>query len=1151
MGAPLGKFAHLHLHSEYSLLDGACRFDTLFDRCKELGMGAVALTDHGNLFGALQFYKQARAKGVRPIIGCEVYVSPTGRADRTSRDARRNQHFVLLAENDEGYRNLSRLSSLAYMEGFYYKPRIDKEILAEHSKGLIGLSACLKGVVSDYLVNDDMTGAQRSIDDYVQIFGPGNFYMEIMDHGIDLQKKVNEGILSLARKNGLPLVATNDCHYLRAEDHSMHDVLLCIQTGKTLDAEKRLRFDVNEFYMKTPEQMIALFGHLNGAIENTLALAERCDAEIKTNQRLLPNYHPPEGKTQDAYLRELALDGLKRRYKDRHDDPDVRKRFEFELKTIHDMGFDSYFLVVWDFIAFARRNRIPVGPGRGSGPGSIVAYSLAITDIEPLEHGLFFERFLNPERVSMPDFDIDFCPERREEVINYVREKYGARNVAQIITFGRMKAKAAVRDVGRVMGLPISDVEKVCKMIPGGPGITLGGTLKKNAELRDLARDEPQIGRLIESALSIEGSVRHASTHAAGIVIADQDLIGLIPIYVAPQTKELVTQFTMTEVEEIGLLKMDFLGLKTLTLIDRTVKEVARTRGVELDWEKIPLDDPRTYKLLQSGDAFGLFQLESAGMRDLLIQLRPEKFSDVVALISLYRPGPMENIPEFIARRHGRKPIEYDHPRIKPILEETYGLIVYQEQVMQIAQVLAGFSLGQADILRRAMGKKKADIMAQQKSAFVEGCEKNDVSHEDAERIYALIAKFAEYGFNKAHSAAYTMVSFQTAYLKAHYPVEFMAMLLNGEIGGSDDKLASYFACAAMMGIEILPPDINESLADFAVVGGNVRFGLRAIKNVGEGVVKAYAEERQRKGPYTSVQNFISRQAPRTLNMRTMDCMVRCGVFDRFGNNRPTVLGALPEVMEHLGTASKDASEGQSTLFDIMDPDAKAGLDAEATMKFVDDWTENERLEVEKELTGYYLSGHPLLRFAPDVAAFANVRSIDIKKMKDGVRVTWLGLVRTMTIRTQKSDGRPFALLQCEDMDGSLDLTIFADGFAKYRERIREGAVLWFEGSVNHWKDKISVRVQSIGTTDAVRREKIRGLELHLSAGRVSEANLTQLRNILAEHRGRRPVRLVVAEGDHALAVEVENKFRVTASDGLIEALHGARLDLDVRYLTQ
>ncbi|MCH8332724.1 DNA polymerase III subunit alpha [Candidatus Sumerlaeota bacterium] len=1146
----LGKFVHLHLHSQYSLLDGACRFDSLCDRVKELGMGAVALTDHGNLFGTFQFYKTCNSRGVKPLLGCEVYVSPSGRADRSSAEARRNQHFILLAETDEGYHNLALLTSLAYLEGFYYKPRIDKEILEAHHGGLIGLSACLKGVVADYLMHGDMKGAQRSIDDYVQILGPGNFYLELMDHGLTDQKKVNDGILELAQKNSLPLVATNDCHYLTSDDFTMHDVLLCIQTGKTLNDKERLRFQCNEFYVKTPEQMIGLFGHLDGAVQNTVKLADRCNAKIETGRKLLPRFEPPDGKSLEAYLSELAEAGLRRRY-DGEATEAHRDRLHYELQMIHRMGFDSYFLIVWDFIRYARSREIPVGPGRGSGAGSLVAYCLEITDLGPMEHGLFFERFLNPERVSMPDFDIDFCPERREEVIDYVKQKYGVRNVAQIITFGSMKAKAALRDVGRVLGMPISEVERICKLVPAGPGATLDKALSEVAELRRIHEENPDARRLIDNARGIEGSVRHASTHAAGIVIADRDLTSIIPIYTPPQTQDLITAYTMKEVEEIGLMKMDFLGLKNLTIIDKTVREVLRTRKVKIDWKSISLDDPETYKLLQSGNALGLFQLESAGMRDLLKQLRPEKFSDIVALIALYRPGPMEIIPEFIARKHGRRQIVYDHPLLEPILKETYGLIVYQEQVMQIAQALAGFSLGHADILRRAMGKKNQEVMTQQRDAFLSGCRAKEVSDADAEKIFKLIEKFAQYGFNKAHSAGYAVIAFQTAYLKAHFPVEFMAQLLTSEIGGSDEKMGADFAEAASRGIEILPPDINESRSTFAVVGENIRFGLLAIKNVGEASVDSFVAEREENGPYSGVQNFVSRQSPRMLNVRSMESLIKCGAFDAFGHNRPSLLNALPKIMEHVGSVRIEESGAQSSLFEMMSREEMTSLNREIRIEAVADYSEQERLEIEKSLTGYYLSGHPMRRYRADVEAFSSFGASEVDTLEKDSRVDWLGLIRTIRVRTQKSDGRPFAILTCEDMEGSLELTLFADAYAKHRALIEQGAVIWITGSVNVWNDKISLRVRNVKTLGEVRRQKIQQIVIEIPAAEITESILGELRDILNRHRGRRKVSILIRGPSDKVTVELFNGYGISPGDGLIQDLQDAHFEKKLTFLTQ
>ncbi len=1140
----LGRFVHLHLHSEYSLLDGACRFGELCDRVKALGMGAVALTDHGNLFGAFQFYKACREAGLRPILGCEFYVSPTHRADRAG--APRHQHLVLLAETLEGYQNLCRLSSIGFLEGFHSKPRIDQEALARHAGGLIGLSACLKGVIADPLFEDNARAAEAALDAYVQILGRDRFYLELMDHGIPAQRKVNDGLLALAGRHGLPLVATNDCHYLTADDYAIHDALLCLQTGKTIAEEKRLRFHQNEFYVKSPEAMMERFGHLSGAIANTVAIAERCDVTLPMNQRLMPRFEPPEGKTEAAYLAELAWAGFARRYNGEAR-PEHRRRLTFELETIHQMGLDSYFLIVWDFIQFARRRGIPVGPGRGSGAGSLVAYALEITDLDPLEHGLFFERFLNPERVSPPDFDIDFCPEGRGEVIGYVRQKYGEANVAQIITFGTMKARQAIRDVGRVLGLPLAEVDRVARLVPLGPKTTLEQALQENEELRRLCAKEERIKRLLETARKLEGSIRHASTHAAGVVIADRELAALIPLCKQRRSDEILTQYTMTEVEEIGLLKMDFLGLKNLTVIDRTVKAVRRRHGVEIDWSKIPLDDPETYPLLQRGDAFGLFQLESGGMRDLLRQLKPEKFSDVVALISLYRPGPMEIIPEFIARKQGRKPVVYDHPLFEPILRETYGLIVYQEQVMQIAQALAGFTAGQADLLRRAMGKKKPEVMAQQEAAFVRGCRERGVREAEARRIFKLIEKFAGYGFNKSHSAAYTVITFRTAYLKAHYPLEFMAELLSNEIGGQNKRMGAYFAEAAAMGIGVLPPDVNESGVAFTVVGGNLRFGLLAIKNVGAGTVEAIIAERERGGPYASPQDFVARQASGTLNARALECLIRAGALDGFGHNRPSLVKALPRLMEHVGSLSPEPGRAQTSMFDLMSQEEISALGSGLAIEGVEDWPEAERLEQERTLMGYYVSGHPLRRFQADVEALADGGSADLEALEEGTAVQRLALIRAVSVRAQR-DGRPFAQLVCEDRDGALEATIFAEPYARYRERLEVGAVVWLTGTINVWNEKASLRVTEVRTTEEVRRRRVGRLDIALPAEAITESRLAALAEILARHQGGKPVRLFVTRNGHAVAIDAGDAWRVDPSDELILTLHQANFGDGLSY---
>ncbi len=1155
--ADLGPFVHLHVHSHYSTLDGANSLKGLIEQTKQLGMGAVALTDHGNLFGAYAFQKAAQEGGVKPIIGCEAYFSPTSHTDRTSNKARTRYHFLLLCESVEGYRNLSRLSSLGFLKG-YYKPRIDLELLERYHDGLIGTTTCIQGPVCQAILNGDLREAQRQIDVFAQIFGRGHFFVELMDHGMPDQKTVNNGLLELAKKNDLPLIATNDCHYLTAAAHDSQDVLMCISMGKTLNDPQRMRFEQNEFYLKSPDQMRSLFGHLNGAIENTVAIAERCNCVIPTNQKLLPRYRTPDGMDGPTYLRLLVQRGLDKRYGGRPEERH-RRQADFELGVIEKMGFVDYFLVVWDFIRWAKDQGIPVGPGRGSGAGSIVAYALEITDLDPLEHGLLFERFLNPERVSMPDFDIDFCFERRGEVIDYVRRTYGQDCVAQIITFGTIKARNAVRDVGRVMGVALPKVDQVAKLIPGGPKVTIDAALGKDSrhpelaspELQTLYNDDPEVRELLDRARGIEGAIRQPGTHAAGVVICDQPLIDLIPLY-RPSDNDpdamAVTQFTMTEVEEIGLLKMDFLGLKNLTIIDRCLKGISTRLGRTITAADIPLDDEATYRLLQQGKGLGVFQLESSGMRDLLLNFKPTRFSDLVALISLYRPGPMDNIPEFIARKEGRREITYDHPDMEPILKETYGLFVYQEQVMQVAQVLAGYSLGGADLLRRAMGKKKKEEMAKQRRTFIDGARSRGIDEPTAERIFSTMEKFAEYGFNKSHAAAYAVITVQTAWLKAHYPVDFYAALMTNEVGGDDAKLGMYFEEARDEGIRILPPDINSSGVHFTPDGGNIRFGLAAIKGVGESAVRAMIEERSANGPFTSLQDFITRVDKRLINSRVVEALISCGAFDAFGHNRPSLLAVLPRLMEVAGTARRDADDPQTSIFDMMTEEHTAGLRAELPIPRLPDWGDKERLETEKELVGFYLTGHPLERFAPDFAAFSTASAREILAMKPGDDVEWVGLIKRIVTRMDKN-GRQMAFVECEDMTGPMECTFFADAFDACREAIREGEVIWVRGKVDSWRDNIKIRVHAGKPIDQLRAERIRTLEVQLTWQQVTEANLTRLSEIAARHRGRRKLWFVIGDNGDEVRVEAGPGFGIAPCTALIHDLQDTHLLQGLRYI--
>jgi DNA polymerase-3 subunit alpha len=1147
------KFVHLHVHSQYSTLDGANHLDRLVTRTRELGMDAIALTDHGNMFGTFAFQNACREGGIRPIFGCETYFSPTSHTDRTSSQARRNYHFLLLCENLEGYHNLSRLSSLGFINGFYYKPRIDLDLLKQYSSGLIATSTCLQGPICQALIDGRTKDAQKMTDDFVQVFGRGNFFIEIMDHGINEQKRVNEGLLEIARKNNLPLIATNDCHYLNEGDYKAHDVMLCIQMNKTLDDPNRMRFEKNEFYLKSPQAMIQLFGHLDGAIRNTVEIAERCRCEIPTRQKLLPAFKPPGDLDSGEYLGELVSERLKDRYGDGLCDTQI-KRAEHELNVIRSMGFVDYFLIVWDFIDWAKKQKIPVGPGRGSGAGSIVAYGLGITALDPIEHGLLFERFLNPDRVSMPDFDIDFCYERRGEVIEYVKRKYGEDCVAQIITFGTMKARNSIRDVGRVMRIPLDKVNQVAKLVPAEPKMTLEAALNRSDELKEFCESDPEIKELIERARGVEGSIRQPGTHAAGIVICDRPLIDLIPLYKPTgQESMIATQYTMTEVEEVGLLKMDFLGLKNLTVIDRTLASINRRFRKELTPEDIPLEgDESTWSMLQAGKGLGVFQLESSGMRDLLVNFKPSRFSDLVALISLYRPGPMDNIPTFIRRKEGLEPIVYDHPDMEPILKETYGLFVYQEQVMEVARVLGGYTLGGADLLRRAMGKKKSEAMAREGIKFKEGAKERKIDEATAARVFETMNKFASYGFNKSHAAAYAVITVRTAWLKANYPVDFYSALLTNEIGGDDARLGSYFDEVRDMGIRILQPDINTSGMHFTPDGDDIRFGLSAIKGVGESAVEAILTERdgegEGKGPFRSPQDFISRVDKRQVNSRTVEVMVKCGCFDEFGLNRPSLLDSLPKLMELAGVVRADQNSQQINLFTLMDKEQSAGLFQDEKIPVLPDWSDKERLETEKELVGFYLSGHPLERYKPDFAAFSTAPAVELLQLQDRRPVKWVGLIKRIVPRTDKN-GKMFCFAECEDMSGAIEATFFADAFARSRECLKAGEVIWIRGRMDSWKGNKKVRVDEARPIDAVRADQIGAIEVRMPWQHVSEASLTRLREITARYPGRRHFRVCVHEEDHELRVQAGKGHGIQPGTPLIRDLQDDNHVKDVSFV--
>jgi DNA polymerase-3 subunit alpha len=1080
-------FVPLHLHTEYSLLDGAIRIKELVARAQEFRVPALAMTDHGNLFGAVEFYKQVRKAGIKPIIGCEMYVAPSSRFDRGgSENEEASFHLILLARDNEGYRNLVTLVTRAYLEGFYYKPRIDMDLLEQYSGGLIGLSACLKGEIAYCLQRGLQDRAREKALRFKHILGPDNFYIEIQENGLPEQKEANEKLIALARELHIGLVATNDCHYLRREDAKAHEVLLCIQTGKTLRDESRMRFSTDEFYFKSPEEMKEAFGEIPEAVGNTIAIAERCNVEFTLGESLLPHYEVEEGENQDRFLRKLAETGLANRFSGNIPDG-YRERLLAELGVIEKMGYASYFLIVWDFISHARSRGIPVGPGRGSAAGSLVSYSIGITEIDPIQYNLLFERFLNPERISMPDIDVDFCQDRRGEVISYVSEKYGRDRVAQIITFGTMAAKAAIRDVGRAMDMPYAEVDRIAKLIPNTLKITIEEALKVEPQLKELYDTDSQVKELLDIAMRLEGLNRHASTHAAGVIIAPVPLTEYTPLYKSPSDESIVTQFDMGSAEGIGLLKFDFLGLKTLTVIQKTL-DLIRQGGRELLLSDIPLDDKATYDLLSSGQTTGIFQLESSGMKDILVKMQPNRFDDLIALVALYRPGPIGSgmIDDFIKRKKGTKAVRYDLPQLKDILDETYGVILYQEQVMRIANKLAGFSLGQADILRKAMGKKNIEAMAKQKEHFVQGAVGRGISEKKAEKIFDLMALFAEYGFNKSHSAAYAYVSFQTAYLKAHYPVEFMAATLSADMNDTDKIVKSINECRKMK-IEILPPDINLSGREFKVIGNSIRFGLEAVKGVGGAAIESIVEVRREDGPFNAVSDFVDRVDTRKVNKKVLESLVKAGAFDSLGVARAAAMKTVAERLS--GSARKDA--GQQSFFG-----------EEAAAVTVEEWDEGEMLRNEKEALGFYITGHPLTRYEGLLRRLKAKKTSELEDAPDRQEVAVGGVLRVIRKKNVKSTGDLMAYLTLEDDEGSAEVIVFSELYKSVGDLLKKDCLLLVKGSIDRDEKGVRLRAKEVATLEDAGRGRINRMEISLQGNGCRSERLRMIRSLAAQHPG-------------------------------------------------
>ena len=1056
------SFAHLHVHTEYSLLDGSNKIKECVARVKELGMDSVAITDHGVMFGVIDFYRAARAAGIKPILGCEVYVAPGSRFDKEAlgNGDDRYYHLVLLAENDEGYHNLMKIVSRGFTEGYYYKPRVDMEVLKEFHKGIIALSACLAGEVQKNILRGMYDEGKKAAYRYQEIFGKGNFFLELQDHGLQEQKLVNQSLLRMSKETGIDLVATNDIHYTYAEDEKPHDMLLCIQTGKKLSDENRMRYEGGQYYIKSEEEMKELFPYAQEALENTQKIADRCHVEIEFGVTKLPKYDVPEGFTSWEYLNYLCQEGMKKRYPEGGDE--LKERLEYELSVIKSMGYVDYFLIVWDFIKYAKDHDIMVGPGRGSAAGSIVAYCLEITSIDPIRYQLLFERFLNPERVSMPDIDVDFCFERRQEVIDYVVEKYGTDRVVQIVTFGTMAAKGVVRDVGRVMDLPYAFVDGIAKMIPREPGvnITLNRALEMNPDLRKLYQEEEQVHELIDMSKRLEGLPRHTSMHAAGVVISQKSIDEYVPLSLGSDGS-ITTQFTMTTLEELGLLKMDFLGLRTLTVIQDAARLAGESSGAAVDLEKIDYDDKKVLGSIGTGRTDGIFQLESGGMKSFMKELKPQNLEDVIAGISLYRPGPMDFIPQYIRGKDHPETITYDCPQLEPILAPTYGCIVYQEQVMQIVRDLAGYTLGRSDLLRRAMSKKKGDVMQKERQSFVygnadegvPGCITNGIDEKTANKIYDEMIDFAKYAFNKSHAAAYAVVAYQTAWLKYYYPVEFMAALMTSVID-APSKVAEYIYTCRQMGIEILSPDINKGEGNFSVDGGNIRYALTAIKSIGRPVISAVIEERKARGHFRNLKDFIERMAGKDINKRTIENFIKSGTFDSLGGTRKQYMVIYVQIMDQVNQERKNSMDGQMSLFDMVGEDQKAEFDV--PLPDVGEYEKETKFAFEKEVLGFYLSGHPMEEYEEKWRKNISKTTLDFQideetgrtKVHDGAREVIGGMITSKTIKYTKQN-KVMAFVTLEDLAGAVEVVVFPRDFEKNQQYLNEDEKVFIRGRVS------------------------------------------------------------------------------------------------------
>ena len=1141
------EFVHLHVHTQYSLLDGMIRLDELFKKAKEYRMPAIAITDHGNMFGAIDFYQQAFKQGIKPIIGCELYVAPRRRFDKSASSIGETaRHLVVLVKTMQGYKNLMKLTTAGYLEGFYYRPRVDKELLKECHEGLIGSSACLHGEIADLIVRGNMDGAKTVARFYQQLFGEDNFYLEIMENGLPEQKIANAGLIEISKEFSIPLVATNDCHYLVQDHAEAHNILLCIQTGKTIEDADRMHLGTEQFYLRSAEEMQQLFSLTPQAISNTISIAERCNLSLEFNKFYLPNFEikNPE-ETLDVYLERKAREGLEKLIpiimKDNQEDEAIirekyEKRLSEELEIIKNMGFAGYFLIVSDFVKHAKHNDIPVGPGRGSAAGSLVAYAIRITNIDPIRYGLFFERFLNPNRISMPDIDIDFCQEGRDEIIRYVTEKYGKDRVSQIITFGKMQAKGVIRDVGRALNIPYGEVDKIAKLVPNILNITLAEAVKMEPRLAQEEKNNPQIAKLMAMSRILEGLNRHASTHAAGVVISDVPLVERVPL--CSPKDDIVSQYSMNDIQAVGLTKFDFLGLKTLTVIKNALNFIKESKGIEIDINDLPLDDKETYKLLMRGETDGVFQLESSGMKDIMVNMKPDRIEDVIALIALYRPGPMKMVPEFISRKQGKTKISYELPQLEAILKETYGIILYQEQVMQIASVIGGYTMAEADTLRKVMGKKMVAAMDKEKPKFLEGSKKQKINENKAKKIWDQMETFAEYGFNKSHSTAYAMISYQTAYLKAHYPGAFMAALLTSE-KDNRDKIIKHMSTCKEMSINILPPDINESNKDFSISGENIRFGLAAVKNVGYAAIDSIISMRA-EGKFVSFMDFLTRVDLRKVNKRVIESLIKCGAFDSLGYKRRQLTLHYEGPWKRRGANKKNGKAlNPASLINLIPVDH---LQKTAMKPYeipdVPEWEQKELLSIEKETLGFYITGHPLMDFADSLKLVTNADSGNLSSKKDKDTVMVAGVVSNINERpTKRKDIMCYITL--EDLQGSVNIIFFADVYKKFYSLLHAEEPIVVTGIIDIGDESPKIIAQEAVPLSKSMENPYKQVRFMINADKATPENIISLNEAIKKYSGKYEGYMHIINGKSETIVYLGDQSRLDISDKLKKEVDG------------